>query len=1176
MIMLTRSDGEQVLGVSETEYKLKLKGGGQQSVDRGKVQVFYRNPPELEAADNLLSLPNLDEANILHSLRVRYWKGLVYSYSGKILLAVNPWRKVGIYDKQHLQRFLAATTQGTEPHIFATAAQAYRTMLSSSKSQCVLISGESGAGKTESTKYVLQVLTQAGGGEGANQQAGGGGIADQIMLGNPVLEAFGNAKTLRNDNSSRFGKWIEVDFEGSKIVGAGVKTYLLEKSRVVGQIDGERNFHIFYDLCAAAGAGDKSVQGLGLGDAGGFAITKTCTRAGARNDAESFREIRTAMERMGVSSEVQRSIFSGVTAILHLCDIEVGEENDFDGNSVGTVDVKGASIQQAAKLLQVSAAELKEGLCTRIISTGRDSMRKAENQANALLCLQALCKQLYSNIFERVVELVNSAMKIGGGQHTMGGEGGQQKQVAVLDIFGFESFAENRFEQLCINHANEKLQGHFNNYSFLQERALMEAEGLQVQASDFVDNCECIALLENPGGIQATLDDVCKMPKGDDKVLLERLGTDKTLTASTYLVIPKKKDGTFIIRHYAGSVAYTAKGFCQRNKDTLPASAVALMQASKDTLLSTLFDQTAADSVAAASASSRGRGSSAGAKTSKKSVSATFKADLNGLMELINASGPHFVRCINPNRNKQAQVFEDAKAVEQLRCGGVIEAMRMARASFPCRYLHDEFARTYVPFLCPDVSAALPARSKCLACFKAMQATSGHFAVGKTLVLMRREVLDEAERRRGAVLFQHAVSIQSAARVLAARTLLARHRIERQERQTFSFCIIKLQSQVRRSKIRVQYMRMVAISRAAPDHDYGLPIPVKPSIEALHQAPSPARDPARLLRNEAICDNAVSSRDVEGMRDDDDAPDDDDDMDGDTEGDTEGNLTARTQGSMSSDTQPPSVASEDESGMLDRLRSMGIGDQAVGHVMWVAGSAGGLTSVSMNHIKREPVTQDPPLIDGLVPLRAGRVHWAGLMVPSDVSAQSRKTDAIAELLKCSDKEIRRVLLWSRRQLHKEALARQLRFSIYEAEWMELLWDASSYRPAMTAAAKAPAEEDALKYQPFFFAGDYRGLRACWAAMSDRKKKQLIHFDRETGQRDLMESLVQAYGYAPRFLAACHSFLTARFFFFSARLKILMCSTFVVFVLQNVVCVLMRAFSLSLDMNIRMTCNTVVL
>ena len=1046
-----------MLEASNSQYTLKLNDGEQRSVDRSKVQVFYRNPPEVEAVDDLLSLPNLDEANILHSLRVRYWKGHVYSRAGQILLAVNPWRKVDIYGEQKLQGFVGGQARKTsEPHIFATAAEAYRTMLSSSKSQCVLISGESGAGKTESTKYVLQVLTRAGG----NSKGKDGGqppVAEQIMQSNPVLEAFGNAKTLRNDNSSRFGKWIEVSFEGSKIVGAGVRTYLLEKSRVVGQIDGERNFHIFYDLCAAATAGDKTVGDFGLGDAGRFANTRACTRAGVRDDAASFDQVRSAMDTMGLEKECQWSIFAGVSAILHLCSIEVGEENDFDGNSVATVDVKGSSIQQAAKLLKVSAAELKEGLCTRIITTGRESMRKPENRENALLCLQALCKQLYSKIFERVVDLVNKAMKVGGRQGTARGSSDDGcRQVAVLDIFGFESFAENRFEQLCINHANEKLQGHFNAFSFLQERALMEAEGVEVEISDSVDNGECIKLLEGPGGVQATLDDVCKMPKGDDGVLLQRLGDDKKMMASGFLAMPKKKDGTFIIRHYAGSVAYKAQGFCERNKDILPASAVALMRASKDSLLSTLFEEVAADTALTLGG---GRGSSAGTKV-KKSVSATFKADLNGLMDLINSSGPHFVRCINPNRRKQAQEFEDVKAVEQLRCGGVIEAMRMARASFPCRYAHDEFARTYTPFLCPDIAAALPARSKCLACFKELQAPQGHFAVGKTLVLMRREVLDEAERRRGAMLFKQALIIQSAARGLVARDCLSRRRKEHNAMVAIfrdrSKCHEKLQAVARRSKVRLQYIRMLSIARQNPDHDWGIKVAF------------------------AAHDSVLTMPNVAARR---------------SLYDTERSLTGRTdRDSMSSDTEPPSVASEDEAGMLERLRALGIGDQAVGHVMWVGGGgnvvASDVDAADDGRIQGQSPAADPPLVDGLVPLRAGRVLWAGLPIPCDISVRREKVDPIAEILKCKAKEIRRVLLWSRRQLHKEALARQLRYSIYEAEWMELIWNPLSYRPSLAEKVekgkKAVLDQDAQKYQLFFFAADARVLRNCWSKMSDRK------------------------------------------------------------------------------------------
>jgi hypothetical protein len=467
-------------------------------------------------------------------------------------------------------------------------------------------------------------------------------------------------------------------------------------------------------------------------------------------------------------------------------------------------------------------------------------------------------------------------------------------------------------------------------------------------------------MLEDGGGLQATLDDVCKMPKGDDKVLLERLSSDKKLMGTGYLQLPKKRDGTFIVLHYAGAVAYMADGFCERNKDILPASAVVLVQASKDKLLSALFQEMGDTG----GGSSRGRGAG-GAKGGSKSVSATFKADLNGLMEQINASGPHFVRCINPNRHKQAQVFEDVKAVEQLRCGGVIEAMRMARASFPCRYQHQEFASTYVPFLCPDVAAALPARSKCLACFKALEATPGHFAVGKTLVLMRREVLDEAERRRGAVLYRHAVTIQSAARVLAAAALLRRRRKERQDAKDASVCICKLQGVCRRVKVRGQYIRMVGIARASSDHYWGGPVETAASVpEACEVA---ARASAHLGTDDVESAVVVSLAEVHPIVD---------DLAGDTEEETEGSMTARTQGSESSNTEPPSVASEDEAGMLERLRAMGIGEEAVGHVMWVADSAGGITSAGIKD-HAQVAGKDPPVVDGLVPLRAGRVHWAG-------------------------------------------------------------------------------------------------------------------------------------------------------------------------------------------------------
>jgi myosin-5 len=326
-------------------------------------------------------------------------------------------------------------------------------MLHEGSSQCVLVSGESGAGKTESAKYVLQVLTVAGQQEEMEkaQPLKRRSVAEQIMLGNPVLEAFGNAKTLRNDNSSRFGKWIEIAFEGGKVVGAEVKTYLLEKSRVVAQSAGERNFHVFYDLCTAAVAGEESLEGLGLGAASEYAATKVCFVAGQRVD--SFRAIKSALDKMGVPSQTQRSIFSGLAAILHMSSIEIWEDTDDDGNSVAKLDPSSAHFVHASRLLQVSTHALQQGLCTRVIILGKEKLRKPENRANAVLCLHALCKTLYAKIFEGVVELVNSAMSSEWERSELSNTSTANtsvKHVAVLDIFGFESFQVNRFQQLCI------------------------------------------------------------------------------------------------------------------------------------------------------------------------------------------------------------------------------------------------------------------------------------------------------------------------------------------------------------------------------------------------------------------------------------------------------------------------------------------------------------------------------------------------------------------------------------------------------------------------------------------------------------------------------------------------------------------------------------------------------
>eukprot|EP00292_Cryptomonas_paramecium_P003738 CAMPEP_0113674998 /NCGR_PEP_ID=MMETSP0038_2-20120614/7751_1 /TAXON_ID=2898 /ORGANISM="Cryptomonas paramecium" /LENGTH=589 /DNA_ID=CAMNT_0000591683 /DNA_START=135 /DNA_END=1900 /DNA_ORIENTATION=- /assembly_acc=CAM_ASM_000170 len=571
-------DGEwlecDVTNSTQAQLTLRFKDGQVQTVNRAQCQFCYRNPTALEAADDFLTLPNLDEPNILHSVRVRYWKGIVYSYTGPILIAVNPWRQVDIYNHNYLERYKSADIK--DPHIFGVASRAFRELMNTRKNQCILISGESGSGKTESTKFVLQVLTASG----ENRTGASASIEQQVMLTNPVLEAFGNAKTLRNDNSSRFGKWINVHFDRKgTIVGAEIKTYLLEKARVVQQTAGERNYHIFYQACLASQSpNQKILENLRFEDASRFNYSKTCLVAANTDDVKAFERTKQALHFIGFDAQSQANIFASISAILHIGNLTIRE--DREGNAVLEND---AHLQTVCALLRVDLESMNKGLCFRLITAGTDVMLKPESCDRANQGRDAFAKALYSKLFDHIVKCVNSALRLKQSTVTM--------QVSVLDIFGFEVFQKNHFEQFCINYANEKLQLHFNHYNFMLERQLYQREGIELIESDFVDNAACVELIENKSwGLQAILDDVCIMPKGDDRAYLDRLFQTPQMKGHPHFVAPKQRNNTFIVNHYAGTVAYTVEEFCEKNKDLLAIDIVNMMQSSKNKFFVGLFE----------------------------------------------------------------------------------------------------------------------------------------------------------------------------------------------------------------------------------------------------------------------------------------------------------------------------------------------------------------------------------------------------------------------------------------------------------------------------------------------------------------------------------------------------------------------------------------------------------
>uniref|UniRef100_A0A7S0QMA7 Myosin motor domain-containing protein n=1 Tax=Cryptomonas curvata TaxID=233186 RepID=A0A7S0QMA7_9CRYP len=790
-------DGEwlecDVTNSSQTQLNLRFTDGQVQTVNRTQCQFCYRNPSAVEDSDDFLTLPNLDEPNILHSLRVRYWKGHVYSYTGPILIAVNPWKPVDIYNINVLERHKSSASK--EPHIFGVASKAFRELLNSRKNQCILISGESGSGKTESTKYVLQVLTASG----ENRTGASASIEQQVMLTNPVLEAFGNAKTLRNDNSSRFGKWINVHFDRKgTVAGAEIKTYLLEKARVVQQTAGERNYHVFYQVCCAAAA-QKMLQDLRVEDASTFNYTKTCLVANNNDDTKSFDRTKQALHFIGFDATSQQNIFASISAILHIGNMQITE--DREGNAVLDND---AHLQAVCSLLKVDVEAMKKGICLRLITAGTDVMLKPETSDRANQGRDAFAKALYSKLFDNIVKCVNSALRLKQATVTM--------QASVLDIFGFEVFQKNHFEQFCINYANEKLQLHFNHFNFMLERQLYAREGIELVESDFVDNSACVELIENKSwGVQAILDDVCIMPKGDDKAYLERLFQTPQMKTHPHFVAPKQRNNTFIVNHYAGTVAYTVDEFCEKNKDLLANDIVTMMQSSKNKFFVTLFEAAAVDP--GPTKPGRRPGGGGGGSVAYKSVSATFKTDLQSLMEAINAADPHFVRCVNPNAQKRAELFEDFKAIEQLRCGGVIEAVRMCRESYPSRYTHEEFIGTF-SCICPEVAGRQvqnkdEARRVCLAMVQAMKVQDRQYRLGSSMILLKREIIDEMERRRALLLGGRAVVLQNTVRRYVATVELAK---KRENRRKF-LSVVRIQAILRRTMTRSKYMRMVQAVR---------------------------------------------------------------------------------------------------------------------------------------------------------------------------------------------------------------------------------------------------------------------------------------------------------------------------------------------------------------------------
>ena len=707
----------------------------------------------------MAELTHLNEASVVHNLQMRYQADLIYTYSGLFLVTVNPYCPLPIYNNEYINMYKGRSREDTMPHIFAMADHAFRNMVEEGENQSILVTGESGAGKTENTKKVIQYLAAVAHCEAAalvtkSRSSQHSNLSQQILRANPILESFGNAQTVRNNNSSRFGKFIRIEFTRTgSIAGAYIDWYLLEKSRVVKVNSQERSYHVFYQLLKGADRRMKHeflLDGLDVED---FAYTRNGQEiiVGV-SDKDEWDSLMEAFSVMGFSDKEQGSILRTIAAVLHLGNISVVKESRTADQARLAPDAK-EHAAKACKLLGVSLDAFLQGLLHPKVKAGREWVEKVQTPEQVRLGIDALAKGIYERGFGDLVTRINRQLDRTG----MGMD--DSHFIGVLDIAGFEIFEENSFEQLCINYTNEKLQQFFNHHMFVLEQEEYAREQIEWQFIDFGKDLQpTIDLIElsNPIGIFSCLDEDCVMPKASDRSFTEKLNSLWDKKSDKYK--PSRLGNGFILTHYAASVEYSTEGWLDKNKDPLNDNITRLLAASTDSHVSTLFADCAEADDGFGGARSRVK------KGLFRTVAQRHKEQLHSLMTQLHSTHPHFVRCILPNHKKRPKQFNNLLVLDQLRCNGVLEGIRIARTGFPNRLPFAEFRQRY-EVLCRDMPKGyLEGQAAAAIMLDKLGLDKSRFRVGLTKVFFRAGVLAELEEERDALITEIMSRFQSVAR----------------------------------------------------------------------------------------------------------------------------------------------------------------------------------------------------------------------------------------------------------------------------------------------------------------------------------------------------------------------------------------------------------------------------
>ncbi|XP_044049870.1 unconventional myosin-Va isoform X9 [Siniperca chuatsi] len=766
---------------------------------------YLRNPDILVGENDLTALSYLHEPAVLHNLKVRFIDSkLIYTYCGIVLVAINPYETLPIYGADIINAYSGQNMGDMDPHIFAVAEEAYKQMARDERNQSIIVSGESGAGKTVSAKYAMRYFATV---SGSTSEAN---VEQKVLASNPIMEAIGNAKTTRNDNSSRFGKYIEIGFDNRfRIIGANMRTYLLEKSRVVFQADEERNYHIFYQLCASSHLPE--FKTLKLSSANDFLYTRQ-GRSPVIDGVDDTKELcttRNAFTLLGINESYQMGLFQVLAAILHLGNVEI-KDRDSDSS---VIPPNNRHLTAFCELVGVTYQDMSQWLCHRKLKTATETYIKPLPRMQATNARDALSKHIYAKLFNWIVEHVNKALITNVKQHSF---------IGVLDIYGFETFEINSFEQFCINYANEKLQQQFNMHVFKLEQEEYMKEQIPWTLIDFYDNQPCINLIEAKMGVLDLLDEECKMPKGSDDSWAQKLYNTHLKTCSLFEK-PRMSNRAFIIQHFADKVEYQCEGFLEKNKDTVNEEQINVLKASKkfDLLVELFQDEEKATSPTGQVPGTGGRtrlsikpdkSRDKSSKEHKKTVGCQFRNSLHMLMETLNATTPHYVRCIKPNDFKMAFSFDPKRAVQQLRACGVLETIRISAAGFPSRWTYQEFFSRYRVLM--KQKDVLPDKKlTCKNVLEKLVQDQDKYQFGKTKIFFRAGQVAYLEKLRADKLRAACIRIQKTIRCWLARKKYLHKRsaaitIQRFTRGYQARCLAKFMRRTQAAIIIQKYQRM--------------------------------------------------------------------------------------------------------------------------------------------------------------------------------------------------------------------------------------------------------------------------------------------------------------------------------------------------------------------------------